>query len=130
MHKVFAVIRREFVERVRTKWFWIGTFLGPVFFGGMIFFQVLLASQRGGARRVVVEDGTTNGAGARLVAGLSTVIPRFQFTRIPDRPGVSDSLTQVVMAKGLDGFLVVSDSTLEAGKAEYRGSNVSSISDM
>lgn len=36
MHKVWAVIRREFVERVRTKWFWISAILGPVLFAGII----------------------------------------------------------------------------------------------
>jgi len=29
VHKVWAVIRREFVERVRTKWFWVSAILGP-----------------------------------------------------------------------------------------------------
>jgi len=29
--KVWAVIRREFVERVRSRWFVISTVLGPVF---------------------------------------------------------------------------------------------------
>jgi len=130
VRKVVAVIRREFVERVRTKWFWIGTILGPVFFGGMILLQLLLASRRGGERWVAVVDGTTTGAGGRLVEGLSTVIRRFHFTRIQDSPGVPDSLTRAVVAKGLHGFLVISDSTLEAGKAEYRGSNVSSMTDM
>ena len=33
MNKIFAVIRREFIERVRTKSFLIGTFLFPVMFG-------------------------------------------------------------------------------------------------
>ncbi|MGH9893163.1 MAG: ABC transporter permease, partial [bacterium] len=130
MRKVVAVIRREFTERVRTKWFWIGTILGPVFFGGMIVLQLLLASQRGGERRVAVVDGTTTGAGTRLVEGLRTVIRRFQFTRIQDSPSVPDSLTRAVVGKGLHGFLIISDSTLEAGTAEYRGSNVSSITDM
>lgn len=130
MRKVVAVIRREFIERVRTRWFWIGTILGPVFFGGMIVLQLLLASQRGGERRVAVLDGTTTGAGARLVEGLSTLIRRFHFTRIQDSPGVPDSLTRAVVGKELHGFLLISDSTLEAGTAEYRGSNVSSITDM
>ena len=27
MRKVWAVIRREFVERIRTRWFWIGALI-------------------------------------------------------------------------------------------------------
>jgi ABC-2 type transport system permease protein len=38
---------------------------------------------------------------------------------------VVDSLTKLVEAKQLNGFLIVSDSLLETGKAEYRASNLS-----
>ena len=34
--KIYAVIRREYIERVRTKAFWIGTLLVPIFFLGYI----------------------------------------------------------------------------------------------
>ena len=33
MRKLGVVFRREYLERVRSKWFLIGTLLGPVFFG-------------------------------------------------------------------------------------------------
>ena len=36
MQKILAVVRREFIERVRTKAFMIGTILGPVFFGAIL----------------------------------------------------------------------------------------------
>ena len=35
MRKIWAVIRREFLERVRNKWFLISTILGPVFMIGI-----------------------------------------------------------------------------------------------
>lgn len=130
MRRMFAVVRREFVERVRTKWFWIGTILGPVFFGGMILVRLLTGSQSGVERRVAVVDGTTSGSGTRLVEGLRASLDRFHITRVPASAKVVDSLTAVVIAKGLDGFLVISESTFDAGAAEYRGSNVSSLADM
>ena len=34
--KVFAIARREYVERVRTKAFWIATLVIPILFGGFI----------------------------------------------------------------------------------------------
>ncbi|MGH7612757.1 MAG: ABC transporter permease [Gemmatimonadales bacterium] len=130
MRKMMAVIRREFVERVRTKWFWIGTILGPVFFGGIILLRVLLASHSGAERRVAVVDGTTSDAGARLVEGLSASLERFHFTRVAPSRGILDSLTAAVIGKRLDGFLAVSESTFNLGIAEYWGSNVSSLRDM
>lgn len=130
MRKVLAVVRREFVERVRTKWFWIGTVLGPLFFGGMILVRLLNGEHSGVERRVAVVDQTTGGAGARLVEGLSASLERFHFARVAASPRVVDSLTDAVIAKTLDGFLLISDSTFDVGFAEYRGSNVSSLADM
>jgi len=128
VRKVWAVIRREFVERVRSKWFWISALLGPVFFGGMIVVPVLLAGA-GGTRRIAVVDGTTGAFGARVVAELRHG-KIFRATRVPAGAGVVDSVTQLVGAKQLDGFLIVTDAVVETGTAEYRASNVSSFRDV
>ena len=36
MAKLWAIIKREYLERVRTKWFIFATVFGPIFFGAMI----------------------------------------------------------------------------------------------
>jgi ABC-2 type transport system permease protein len=123
VHKVWAVIRREFVERVRTKWFWISAILGPVLFGGIIVFQIM-QSVGGAARNIAVVDSTTAGYGARVVAGLGAS-RLIRATRVAAGPGVVDSLTRLVEAKQLNGFLLLSDALTETGKAEYRASNLS-----
>ncbi len=128
MRKVWAVIRREFVERVRSKWFWISALLGPVFFGAMIVVPVLFAGA-GGSRRIAVVDGTTGAFGERVAAGLRHG-KIFRATRVPAGAGVVDSLTQLVGAKQLDGFLILTDAVVETGTAEYRASNVSSFRDV
>ena len=128
MRKVWAVIRREFVERVRSKWFWISALLGPVFFGAMIVVPVLFAGA-GGTRRIAVVDGTTGAFGERVAAGLRHG-KIFRATRVPAGAGVVDSLTQLVGAKQLDGFLILTDAVVETGAAEYRASNVSSFRDV
>ena len=123
MHKVWAIIRREFVERVRTRWFWISAILGPVLFAGVIVFQIV-QSVGGGVRNIAVVDSTSHDYGSRVVEELaaSKVI---RATAVQAGPGVVDSLTKLVEAKQLNGFLIVSDSLLETGKAEYRASNLS-----
>jgi ABC-2 type transport system permease protein len=130
VRKVLAVIRREFVERVRTKWFWIGTIMGPILFGGLLVFQVFLATKTGGQRRVVVVDRAAGSFGTRLTDDLAAAVPRFHIVRVAAGPGVTDSLRDEVLTKRLDGFLLIDDSTLDAGRAEYRGSNASSPGDM
>lgn len=130
MRKILAVVRREFIERVRTKWFWIGTFLGPLLLAGVIGLQIFLATRSGGQRRVAVVDRSTTGFGARAAGELSQAIPRFHFVTVVAARGTDDSLTRAVVAKELDGFLILGDSTLERGAAEYRGANASSPTDM
>jgi hypothetical protein len=36
MAKLWAIIKREYLERVRSKWFLIATFFGPIFFSAII----------------------------------------------------------------------------------------------
>src|SRR3989442_2613916 len=127
MRKVWAVVRREFVERVRSKWFWVTAVLGPLFFGAIVIIPMKLQASGGGAKRVVVVDGTTTGFGAR-VADSSTRNPEFTIVgRAVFGAGVADSVARQFGAKQLDGFLIVTDSTVETGLAEYDASNVSSF---
>lgn len=125
MRKVWAVIRREFVERVRSRWFWVMALLGPVFFGAVFLLPTLLA-RRGGIKQIVVVDATTTPVGARLAELLDQGEP-FRAERVAAAQHTIDSLTALVGAKRLDGFLIVTDAAVDSGTAEYRGSNVSSF---
>ena len=70
MHKVWAIIRREFVERVRTRWFWVSAILGPVLFAGIIVFQIV-QSMGGAVRNVAVVDSTSSKLGGQVIDALS-----------------------------------------------------------
>ena len=123
MRKVWAVIRREFYERVRTKGFWIGTLLGPVFFAALILLPTMLMT-KSGTRNIAVVDGTGSDVGARITHLLDSS-RTFSAVRVPDGPGVADSLTQEVVAKRLSGFLILPSDLVATARAEYRGSTVS-----
>jgi len=45
MAKLWAIIKREYVERVRSKWFVIATLFGPIFFSAIIIVPAWLASK-------------------------------------------------------------------------------------
>ena len=47
MSKVLTVIRKEYLERVKSKAFLIGTLLGPLFMGGLVIGPALLADVAG-----------------------------------------------------------------------------------
>lgn len=125
MRKVWAVIRREFVERVRSKWFWVSAALAPVFLAALVFLPILFA-RSGGRARIVVVDGTATPFGVRVADSLHSTPVFVVMARSVPRPGLLDSLTQEVTARRLDGFLVLTAETVETGVAEYRASNVSS----
>src|SRR5207247_1622634 len=123
MRKVWVVIRREFVERIRRRWFWVMALLGPLFFPAGFVLPTVLAS-RGGVRQIVVVDATTGPVGARITHLLNDS-PMFRARRVPASGKVVDSLTTEVEQKRLAGFLIVTDAAADSGKAEYRGSNAS-----
>ena len=56
--KIYAIIRREYLERVRTKAFWIGTALIPILLFGYVFVQIASNRRAAGDRRVAVVDLT------------------------------------------------------------------------
>src|SRR5438477_11045056 len=64
MRKVWVVIRREFVERIRRRWFWVMALLGPLFFAAVFVLPTVLAS-RGSVRQIAVGDATTGPVGGR-----------------------------------------------------------------
>jgi ABC-2 type transport system permease protein len=133
VHKLLVVIRREFIERVRTKWFLIGTILGPVFMGLVIVLPIIMAERGGSERTIIVLDATSDGFGGRLTGGLQQ-LPRLNVStrQVPlealERE--AEGLAAEVGTTPLDGFMLITDNTVADGKAEYRGANVSSLTDM
>jgi ABC-2 type transport system permease protein len=145
MHKLKAVIRREFVERVRSRAFLIATILGPAFMAVMIFLPLYLAGRQTAARRIMILDGATGSFGARVDSALSAARfggeegaqPRYvvQLIRAADLDPVRDSLIRLI---GLarpgephpDGLLLLTDEGLRTGTIPYLGSNVGSPADM
>ena len=133
VHKVWAVVRREFIERVRTKWFIISTVLGPVFLVAITVLPVVLASQGTGPRTIAIADEGSGGLAERVVAQFGTGNKFIaSLVKVDERnPDAGlDSLTSAVQAKRFDGYLLLKPTTLETGKFEYRGRNVASIRDM
>ena len=71
MRKLFAVIRREFMVRVHTRAFVIGTVLGPTLMAFLFVFPMLLESRDRAPKRVVVLDAASGEFGARVTDALA-----------------------------------------------------------
>jgi ABC-2 type transport system permease protein len=148
MNKILAVIRREFVERVRTRAFLISTILLPVFIVLMTVLPALMMSGSDHTSRIAVVDGSASGLGAPVGQALLG-------EKLTDKPGAQPRYSvQVFLAPGgqlavmrdaliaktgfsksghvdaWDGVLVLTDKSLASGKAAYYGDNVGAVDSM
>lgn len=138
MAKLWAIIKREYLERVRSKWFLIATFLGPIFFAAIIIVPAWLASRSRATSEVyntTILDATGTGFGQRLanaIAGDSTdkTKPEVRLVAPAELTQAESLATREVMQKEKTGYLVVDKQTVAGETARYAGRNASSIPDM
>lgn len=139
MAKLWAIIKREYLERVRSKWFLIATFLGPIFFAAIIIVPAWLASRSRSTSDVyktTILDASGTGFGHRLavaIAGDTTDKTNRPEVRVlaPAEMTKAESLaTREVMRREKVGYLVVDKQTVAGETARYAGRNASSIPDM
>lgn len=136
--KLWAVIRREYLERVRTRWFVIGTMFGPLLIGAMMVLpSVMMRRDRDkpGDNRVVILDATGTALGQRVATRLTGGIdspgsasqPQVE-TVAPRTLAAAESLaTRRVVADSLVGYLVLDSTTLTTAKARYAGRNTTAL---
>jgi ABC-2 type transport system permease protein len=140
--KLWAVVKREYLERVRTKGFVIGTILGPLLMGGMMIVPALAARSGSKPLRVAVLDGTGALQGA-VEEGLRAA--RFdgkaRFDVQPAPGGAAEAapaaasaseatLKRAVLEGRLDGYLQLPADAVASGTASYYGRNVSNRIDL
>jgi ABC-2 type transport system permease protein len=139
MGKLLVVFRREYLERVRSKWFLLGTLLGPVFFLLVAGAPRLINSRGGDGTRdiahIEVLDATGVGLGDRIVNALHE---RYPLSRAPylsviepaERGVAQDRATLRVQRNEIGGFLLVDSATVAGDSLRYEGRNAGMPSDV
>ena len=139
MGKLFAVIRREYLERVRSKWFVIATLFGPVFFGAIMFVPALISSREeasANGTNITIVDATGTGLGervsSRLAGGVNggATAPTVNVVATDAIAPAESLATQQVISGSVKGYLVLDTLTASAAKARYAGSNTTALFDM
>lgn len=139
MAKLWAIIKREYLERVRTKWFIIATVFGPIFFGAMIIVPAVMAKRSKGSAEFTntrILDATTTGIGQTIADVMSrgraagTNPPQVIVLTASELSAAESTATKQVMAKQLSGYLVADSRTLGGEEARYAGRNATSLADM
>jgi ABC-2 type transport system permease protein len=139
--KLMAVIRREYVERVRSKWFVIATLFGPLLMGALMFLPALIMAKSKGAAdatNIEIIDATGVGLGQRLATQLtggltganSGPAPRVHVVSADSIAPAESLATHAVMREEAKGYLVLDAASVAAGKARYAGSNTTALLDM
>lgn len=136
MDKTWVVIKREYLERVRSKWFVIATLFGPVLLATMMIVPAWLSLRSGGIAdlsETVIVDASGAGLGDRLADALATGSARMRTrpeVRVVDPGDVAQAeslLTHDVMQRVHSGYLVVDRETLAGERARYAGRAATSL---
>lgn len=139
MAKLWAIIKREYLERVRTKWFIFATVFGPIFFGAMIIIPAVLAKNSKGSTEFTntrIIDATTSGIGQRISEVMNrdrqpgSVAPQVVVVKPTELTQAESTATRQVMAKQVSGYLIADERTLAGEEIRYAGRNATSLGDM
>jgi len=143
--KLFVVAKREYMERIRSRWFIVMTLLVPAIFAGAMLFPIYVAARSSASgsalRNIAIVDATGTGLGEQIATTLRTdttlgpatdsIAPRVVVTTPADLPAKERELqAQVAQPNSLIGYLVLTDSTLTGNLARYAGRNASTINDI
>lgn len=117
-HNVWAVVRREYLQRVRTKSFVFGTVAVPLIMILLIVIPIVIAEGSDDEERhMVIVDGT-----GVLTERLEPELDELGWTVDPEpwTEDVEDRLRQRAADGEILGFLVLDDETLQEGIATFQ----------
>jgi len=139
MRKLWAVIKREYLERVRTKWFIFVTIFGPIFFGTVMILPAVLSVRSMKEVRISsirILDATGLGLGrvvvSKLAPGPMATPPSAPVLELPPESlaEAESTATHAVMRREVEGYLVLDSATVSRHAARYAGRNASSLGQM
>ncbi|MEO8623465.1 MAG: ABC transporter permease [bacterium] len=138
MRKLGVVFRREYLERVRSKWFLIGTLLGPVFFGMVTIAPTYISMKQGPSKdltNILILDATGAGLGTRVSEALGKSFPAAPAPKVrtvaPDALGNAENrAVSEVVDKVVNGFIVLDSNTIANKYVRYAGRNAGSLGDV
>jgi ABC-2 type transport system permease protein len=135
LRRIAAVIRREYLEHVRTRAFWISTLLVPVLMGALMFVPVWLAARGGGTFTVAVVDLSGrffDPLQREVQRALAASEEKLTISLLaqplgPDPDATREALKRRVQGRDFDGMLVLPASLPDGGQPEYVAPNVAAF---
>ena len=121
LRDAFVIARREFLERVRSKWFVAITLVGPIGMIALVLVPALLVGR--GAKGSIVEIVDRSGViGSPLRDELAA--EQWLPTVVPPSTTDADEMARI-RSRQINGFITVPPDALDNGLILYRGDNAS-----
>jgi ABC-2 type transport system permease protein len=118
MSNVLVVLRREYLYRVRNRWFVIGTLALPAFLVGAIAISAMSEARRSDRDRALpIVD--RSGVLYDLVAG--RLESAFEPERVATTEEALEEVAERARERSISGYLVLDAETLGSGKATFYG---------
>jgi ABC-2 type transport system permease protein len=138
MDKAWVVFKREYLERVRSKWFIIATVFGPILMGIIMVLPVVMAARTKTSTQlsnVIILDATGSELGARVAKTLANnspgaPAPRLRTVKTEQLAAAESLATREVMARDAIGYLKLDANTLGGKEMLYAGRNASAMMDV
>lgn len=138
VRKLGVVFKREYLERVRSKWFLVGTLLGPVFFAMITVVPIVISAKTKSSSdlaNVTIIDATSSGMGERVAGALRqryplSPAPTVQSVDAASVPREEDRAVLSVRNGETRGFLVLDSNTVAGTSVRYAGRNAASLGDV
>ncbi len=152
MAKLWVVIKREYLERVRSRWFIFTTIFGPVFFAAITIlpgYMTMKGIKETQLSSIRILDATGTGLGHRVADRLNALqdsaahVPQLRGQLAPPpmpsevedinppKLAMAESLaTKAIINRDTPGYLVLDSATLTKQTARYSGRNASAVRQM
>ena len=133
LDKTRVIARREYLARIRSKGFWLGTIILPLFLAGMFVLPAYVLSKSTSHLDVALVDGTGRlgpGIAKRLSEGGTDFGPVAKVSVevepvAADREAQRRSLDRRLLAEKIDAWIWIDADGLADGKVEYHARSVS-----
>lgn len=134
--KLDTIVRREYLERVRSKWFVIATLLAPVFLVFMLFLPTIMEQRerRSESGTIRIVDATADSVGALIATalrgGVAGDTARAQWVPVSAdsaREREERAAVQAVLDGSIVGYLLIDARAIESGRLRYAGRNTTAL---
>lgn len=123
MRDTWVIARREFAERVHSKWFVVMTLLWPLLMVGMIVIPALLGGQGTAGAKVAIVDKSGADVGTSMSIQL-WALQKWKTNVIAPETDIKD-LRKKIQTGELNGYVVIPADALDGGEIIYSGDNAS-----